>query len=143
MHVFYGFLIYLLLVIFFFRIAPSLILLRSCPVTKNTSLATHSVPNRRTQCRIQTSTRGHGHSDPYIRGGGGGGWGRSPKQFFSALRALVWYKNRWGGGEGGAGSSPRSATGTLACIAFGKGEAHGQNRLLVYLKRMVIYLVNF
>ena len=137
--------VYLLLVIIFFRIALSLILLRSCRVSKNTSLATHSVPNRRTQCRIQTSTRGHGHSDPYIRGGGGRG-AVSKKNFFpfSALRALVWSKNRWGEGgrEGGKGSSPRSATGTLACIGFGDVEAHRQNRLLVYLKRMVNYLVH-
>ena len=56
-------------------------------------------------------------------------------------RALVWSKNK--GGAGPPGPSPRSATGIPACIALGNVEAHRQNRLLVYLKRMVICLVHF
>ena len=39
--------------------------------------------------------------DLQIRGGGGGR-GRSPKIFFSAIRALVWSKNK----EGGAPRAP-------------------------------------
>ena len=38
---------------------------------------------------------GGGHPDPEIRGGG-----RSPKNFFSALRASFWSKNKRGAGGG-------------------------------------------
>ena len=47
-----------------------------------------------------------GHPDPEIRGKGGGG-GAVSKKIFSALRASVWSKNKWGGG-GGPGPSPGS-----------------------------------
>ena len=41
-----------------------------------------------------------------------GGWGRSPKNFFSALQAPFWSKNKGGGGEAGPlGPFPGSATG--------------------------------
>ena len=46
---------------------------------------------------------GSKHSDK----GGGGGWGLKKKNFFSALRASVWSKNKRGGG--GPGPSPGSA----------------------------------
>ena len=52
MHVFYFFLIYLLFVIIFFRIVPSLIQssvpIESQRTQRTAALATHSVPNRRT-----------------------------------------------------------------------------------------------
>ena len=52
--------------------------------------------------------------DLEIRGGGGGwssrpldkGEGRSPKKYFSTLRASAWSRNKGGGGGGG---SPGSA----------------------------------
>ena len=37
-----------------------------------------------------------------IKGGGGVGRNRSQKQFFSAVRASVWSKNRGGGGSPGS-----------------------------------------
>ena len=49
---------------------------------------------------------GGSHPDSYIVGGGGGS--RSPKRFFSALRASVWCTNRGGGGN--PGPFPGSAT---------------------------------
>ena len=51
---------------------------------------------------------GRGHRDPEIRGVG------SPKNFFSALRASFWSKNKGGGGP--PGPSPGSATATLAIL---------------------------
>ena len=44
---------------------------------------------------------GGGHLDPEIRGGG-----QSPKKCFSALRASVWSKNKWGEGGRGGGRAP-------------------------------------
>ena len=41
--------------------------------------------------------RAGGHPDPLETKGWGGG-GRSPKTFFSALRASAWFKNKEGGG---------------------------------------------
>ena len=41
-----------------------------------------------------------GYLDPEIRGGGGG----SKKNFFSALQAPVWSKNKWGSGPPGSSS---------------------------------------
>ena len=59
---------------------------------------------------------GPSHSDP--RGGGG----RSPKNFFSALRAPFWSKNKGEGGGGEAGPRgpfPGSATGGDAPLRNG------------------------
>ena len=44
------------------------------------------------QIRWGAGGGGGGHPDPEIRGGGGGGDG--VKNFFSALRAPVWFKNK-------------------------------------------------
>ena len=46
-------------------------------------------------------SRGPGHPDPKIGGGGGRG-GLSPKRIFLALWASVWSKYRGGGGGAGA-----------------------------------------
>ena len=124
----------------FFRIA----LLGSCRVTKNTrngsvwqlTLYLTQGPSAGSRSRDK---RGARSSRPLAKGGGGGGSGVSKKNF-SALWTLVWSTNK---GVGPPDPSSRSATGTLACIAFGDVEAHRKNQLLVYLKRMVIYLVNF
>ena len=85
--------------IFFFSFAPSLILLGSCRVTKNTrngsawqlTLYLTEEPSAGSRPRDK---RGAWSSRPLDKRGGGGEG--SPKKNFSALLALVWSKNKWG-----------------------------------------------
>ena len=104
------FLIYLLLVIIFFRIAPSLILLGSCRVTKNTrngsvwQLTRYLTEGPSAGSRPRDK-RGARSSRPLNEGGGG--VGSVSKIFFSAFRALVWSTNKGGFcGCGGAQAKP-------------------------------------
>ena len=85
--------------IFFFRIAPSVILLGSCRVTKNTrngsvwqlTLYLTEGPSAGSRPRDKRGARSSRPLDK--RGGGGKGL---QKKNFSALLALVWSKNKWG-----------------------------------------------
>ena len=83
--------------IFFFRIAPSLILLRSYRVTKNTrngsvwQLTLYLTEGPSTGSRPRGNRGARSSSRPLDKGGGGG-----IQKNFSALRALVLSKNRWG-----------------------------------------------
>ena len=84
----------------FFRIAPSLILLGSCRVTKNTrngsvwqlTLYLTEGPSAGSRPRDKREARS---SRPLDKGKGGGG-GLGLQNVFSALRALVWSTNKGG-----------------------------------------------
>ena len=71
--------------------------------------------------------RGGGHPDPEIKGGGGGD--RSPKKFFSALRASVWSKHK------GGGPCPGSATAGVSQIV--------SSFRLIFLKFLLLKKLTF
>ena len=85
------------------------------PLRLNVSMSDISVADPDLQISV-----GPGHPDPEIRGGEGGvRGGRSPKRFFSVLRASFWSKNKEGPGPPG----PSLGTKGITTLPFSSNAA--------------------